>query len=207
MPTTTTTTMAQEEDRTPQIRYGEAAGDKPSSFDLSLSIANACWKTNEEVEFDESGGQVYITQDHLLFHCSTNQDHSVSIDAECILLHAQSEDDVVYLQLQDPKDGEDEVMELTLKLESNADCNQLFAALSQLVSLHPVDQDDDDGMMMGGENYGEDMVVASNDVLPTEGERNAMLDRLDALLVVPSNLQKGDDNVDGQFDDADDALL
>ena len=51
----------------------------------------------------------------------------------------------------------------------------------------------------------DDMIVANGNPYhrePTADERNAMLDRLDALLVVPSHLQNADQTIDGQFDDA-----
>ena len=206
--------MTMDDERTPQILYGEAANleEEPSSDILKLAISCACWKTDDDVEFDQASGDVYITEKQVLFRCSQKQDHSVAIDAECILLHAQSEDQVLYLQLQEDPSNETEVMELTLTLASSEDCQRLFEALSQLISRNPVDDDDDDdGMMMAGEEYGEDMIVAaeqnSEQQAPgeaTEEERDAMLNRLDALLVIPPHLQA--DN-GGQFDDADDEIL
>lgn len=232
----------QTDDRTPQIRYGQAAHEYNASLIQKAAaaettateqntneatiitpfpIASACWKTDADVEFENAQGISYITDDSFLFQCSP--DYSVSMDAECILLHAQAEDDcVLYLQLSEPSQNDDgsEVMELTLTLETADDCQKLFDALSQLVSLHPVHDDDDDGggaaagmmMMMGmgnghEENYGDDMVVAQREFQAssvTEEERDAMLDRLDTMLVVPPHLEQQDYGGGGQFDDAED---
>mmetsp|Transcript_21967 Transcript_21967/g.36351 ORF Transcript_21967/g.36351 Transcript_21967/m.36351 type:complete len:270 (-) Transcript_21967:57-866(-) len=245
----------QEDTRTPQILYGQAAHDQNASvivaaaeqstndvddcnITLKLTITSACWKTDAAVEFDNASGMAVITEDALLFQCSQNSDYSVAMDAECILLHAQAEDDcVLYLQLAEEANnnniapGDEEVMELTLTLESANDCQQIFDALSQLVSLHPVhDNDDNDDadnsaagmmmMMMGNgheENYGDDMVVAERQLreqtageTTEDEERNAMLDRLDTMLVVPPHLEQpneqgaDDDDGEGQFDDAED---
>ena len=242
---------ATQEDRNPQISYGAAAHEKndiiiveaskketndhveststsSSTIQHEFAVPSACWKTDETIEFDNAVGSVYVTDDALLFQCTSSVDHSVSIDAECILLHAQAEDDkVLYLQLSEPANGgvsaDTEVMEMTLTLESATASQQLFEALSQLVSLHPVYDDDDDddpndagggGMMMMGENgpeenYGDDMVVADaeQETAGADEERNSMLDRLDNMLTVPPHLaQDGDDGDDagGQFDDAED---
>lgn len=240
--------MQEDDDRNPQILYGAAAHENnatviaaaskqnkneeeatgadviSSSINHEFAVPCATWKTDEDVEFDNAVGVAYLTNDALLFQCSP--DYSVSIDAECILLHAQAEDDkVLYLQLCEPSSisADSEVMEMTLTLESATACKQLFEALSQLVSLHPVYDDDDDPndtgggmmMMMGmngpEENYGDDMIVAAahqqqdgDDA--NEGERNAMLDRLDNMLTVPPHLEHNDDDGEdgGQFDDAED---
>ena len=205
------------DDRVPQILYGESANlkNEPSEYALKVTVASAGWKTDDEVEFDQAPGNVFITDSQVLFQCSQTQDHSVAIDAECIVLHAQSEDQVLYLQLQENPANEREVMELTLTLTTSDDCERLFQALSHLISQHPVYGDeDDDGMMMMGD-YGEDMIVASEErqsqQSPTEDERNAMLDRLDAMLVIPPHLQDNNNNKEeeeeGQFDDADDDIL
>jgi Regulator of volume decrease after cellular swelling len=204
------------DDRVPQILYGESASlkNEPSEYILKVPVPNASWKTDDEVEFDQAPGIVFITDNQVLFQCSQTQDHSVAIDAECIILHAQSEDQVLYLQLQENPSNESEVMEMTLTLTTSDDCERLFQALSHLISQHPVYGDeDDDGMMMMGD-YGEDMIVATevnqSQQPPTEDERNAMLDRLDAMLVIPPHLQDNNNNAEeeeGQFDDADDDIL
>ncbi|KAI2498931.1 hypothetical protein MHU86_15559 [Fragilaria crotonensis] len=220
-----------DDDRVPEILYGEAANlqNEPLEYILKLPISCATWKTDDQVEFDGASGDVYVNEDQFLFRCSSQSDHSVAIDAECILLHAQSEDQVLYLQLHEqPSNSDDgEVMEFTLTLMSSEDCERLFRALSHLVESHPVYGDDEDDlgtggfsngamMMMGGE-YGDDMIVAGSceEIVaqqtpgePSEEERNAMLDRLDAMLVVsPEFSREGDATDDGQFDDADDEIL
>lgn len=206
-----------DDDRVPQILYGELANLKndPSEYVLKVTVPCACWKTDEEVEFDQAPGHVFITDSQVLFQCSQTQEHSVAIDAECIVLHAQSDDQILYLQLQEIPANDSEVMELTLTVTTSDDCERLFQALSHLISQHPVygDDEDDDGMMG---DYGEDMIVASDEhdrpqqqQLPTDEERNAMLDRLDAMLVIPPHLHDNSNynEEEGQFDDADDDIL
>jgi hypothetical protein len=222
--------MSMEDDRVPEILYGEAANlqHEPLEYILKVPISCAAWKTDDQVEFDGASGDVYVNDDQLLFRCFSQSGHSVAIDAECILLHAQSDDHVLYLQFHEqPSNSDDgEVMEFTLTLMSSEDCESLFRALSHLVESHPVycDEDDPDtsnfgngGMMMMGGEYGDDMIVAgsSEEIValqtsgePSEEERNAMLDRLDAMLVVsPEFSREGDATEDGQFDDADDEIL
>lgn len=220
-----------DDERVPEILYGEAANlqHEPLEYTLKLPISSATWKTDDQVEFDGAAGDVFITDDQLLFRCFSQNQHSVAIDAECILLHAQSEDQVLYLQLHEqPSNSDDgEVMEFTLTLLSSDDCERLFRELSHLIEAHPVYGDEDDldngnfnnggGMMMMGGEYGDDMVVAvsSEEVVTqqspgeaSEEERNAMLNRLDAMLVVSPELSRGEDVTDeGQFDDADDEIL
>jgi hypothetical protein len=204
------------DERVPQILYGESASltNEPSAYVLKVTVPCACWKTDDEVEFDHAPGHVFITDSQVLFQCSQTQDHSVAIDAECIVLHAQSDDQVLYLQLQEDPSNDSEVMELTLTVTTSDECERLFQALSHLISQHPVYGDEDDDGMMG--DYGEDMVVAPDEhgssqqqLLPTEEERNAMLDRLDAMLVIPPHLQDNNNTYEeaGQFDDADDDIL
>eukprot|EP00550_Attheya_septentrionalis_P000756 CAMPEP_0198288262 /NCGR_PEP_ID=MMETSP1449-20131203/6826_1 /TAXON_ID=420275 /ORGANISM="Attheya septentrionalis, Strain CCMP2084" /LENGTH=362 /DNA_ID=CAMNT_0043986375 /DNA_START=46 /DNA_END=1134 /DNA_ORIENTATION=+ len=99
-------------------------------------------------------------------------------------------------------------------------CQALFEALSKLASLNPVDHDTFGGggggsmfgMMMGmmGDNNNDELVTAWDEpeddsaaADATETEREAMLDRLDHLLVVPPEYELPD-SVEGQFDDADD---
>jgi hypothetical protein len=204
-----------DEDRTPQILYGEAADLKDGPPDdeivLKLGVASACWKSNDEVVFDQARGQVFLTEDKLLFQCFDTQERSAAIDAECIMLHAQSEDCAIYLQLQDYNSrDENEVMDMTLTLKSPQECQELFNSLTHLVSQHPVYEADEGGMMGVDDEYGDHMIVAPDEQQqaagePSEEERNAMLERLDAMLVVPSHLEvKDGDNDDngGQFDDA-----
>ena len=127
---------------------------------------------------------------------------------------------------------------------------QLFEAISKMISLNPIDPNDqdeppendggalfgegggpwitgegfsNDGMMGSGmtpaqlmewethnndDDDDDDLVfaAAASDAPPTEDERNAMLERLDNLLIVPPEFEVHDDDGDastGQFDDAD----
>jgi hypothetical protein len=220
-------------DRSPQIVYGSTAHVEANKCNLpvlfEVPVVQACWKTNEEVEFYEeedesssaiaqeiekaSGMMIYVTK-HTLVFLSSVPDPSVRMDAECIVLHAQTDDCVVYLQLQESNVSED-VLEFTITLKNSSDCGRLFQELTYLVSQHPVEDDWDYGNteenVLGGTNgihddasCQDDMVVCirSNSHEPTEYERNAMLDRLDAILVVPPHLQNTDQTTDGQFDDA-----
>mmetsp|Transcript_3930 Transcript_3930/g.5999 ORF Transcript_3930/g.5999 Transcript_3930/m.5999 type:complete len:222 (+) Transcript_3930:65-730(+) len=214
-----TTLELQEDDRAPQIVYGETAHlvGIPTEDEnvLQMIVSSATWKTDDEMEFQDVSGDAYVTHDKLIFLCSTTKTHSVSIDAECIQLHAQSEDCGIYLQVQDFSNF-DEVLEFSMTLASRSDCEAFFEAVSLLVSTHP-DKDEEEDFEMGDGNYGEEMVMHQplNDTRlqnqtseePTDEERNAMLNRLDDLLVVPLDLEisneEDEGNINGgQFDDA-----
>lgn len=159
--------------------------------------------------------------------------YDFSIDAGCINLHALTNEPKasVFLQVEHDNtnnnnmDREGEPVDITLIPSDENQCPLLFEALSKLVSLHPIvpdddgddDDDDDDAdddgtsdlmtmmMMMtsmprqtmglGAEELGDDD--------PSDVEREAMLRRLDHLLVVPPELEIDE----GQFEDADEALL
>jgi hypothetical protein len=224
-------------DRNPKIVYGSVAHIDPkncnSSVSLQIPIVQACWKTNEEVEFFEeeeesssainqgeekiSNMMLYVTE-HTVVFLSSVPNHSVQMDAECIVLHAQTDDCVVYLQLQESNTSED-VLEFTVTLKTSSDSDQLFQELTNLVAKHPVDDDLDyanggidanhhggaNGIHMG-DSCEDDMIVANGNPYQrgtSEDERNAMLDRLDAILVVPPHLRNEEETIDGQFDDAD----
>ena len=116
-------------------------------------------------------------------------------------------------------------------------CQRLFASLTKLASLNPTD-DDDGGfggggglfnmlsLMAGmgnvldgdGSNDADEMVIRDNNFVEAdeesevapEDERQAMLDRLDAVLVVPPEYEiQSEEEGAGQFEDAeeDDHLL
>ena len=124
----------------------------------------------------------------------------------------------VYVQLENPNDESDPI-EWTVKPCSD-NAPDLYAALSKLVSLHPVDPHEDTNIWDNGEGGGdndeyanfdpEDMIWASdirgedNDDGATEEERQAMLERLDQVLIVPPEYEIAEPgNNEGQFDDAD----
>jgi hypothetical protein len=217
-------------------------------------------------DFSKIAGYTCVTSEQIIFLArdATHAAHDLAIDAACIDLHAVQQEPVVsvYIQITNP-DAKEEASPLELTLEPNigddADADgdddddtfnresvsqTIFDALSALVSLHPLDPNDD--MMdtgggfagggagaMGGEWMGADGIMDDDDVddmmvmrAPGNGsgndgsdrERQAMLERLDNMLLVPDDLVVAEDNnngdagvVDGQFDDAeedeDDAIL
>ena len=199
----------------------------------------------EESEEDESGscqGFLVITRQACLFCAaptttstsSTGESSSATNDwyvpATSITLHALTAGDdqdsssspsSVYIQIENPQDDESSPTEWTVQC---ADASALFAALSALVSLHPIDPHQDTNELYGDDeddNFEpEDMIWASDirgedddgddedDGAATEQERQAMLDRLDQVLVVPPAYEISDDGekegTEGQFDDAED---
>lgn len=131
------------------------------------------------------------------------------------------------MQMEQAHDEECSPIEWTVtSTTKKEDAPTLYAALSTLISLHPIDphqgtnnngimQDDDEE---DGEHFEpEDMIWASDirtnnddndaDEGATEEERQAMLDRLDGMLTVPPAYEIQDNAVveeatEGQFDDA-----
>ena len=172
-----------------------------------------------------------------LFFCSEKQvldaeeDHDRIIHATAIELHAlaEHEDDTVdlpngqrpgnryiYLQFienEESNNGDNATMELSISPEDPAtaedSCQRIFDALSRMVALHPLENEEEDDDTM---YYGDDMIVAVDEdasesrtlspPVSTEEERNAMLERLDAMLEVPPECDM--DNHEGKFDDASD---
>ena len=154
------------------------------------------------------------------------------IPATSISLHALTAGDEgsvsspsgVYLQIENPQDDESNPIEWTVQ---STDASTLFTALSKLVSLHPIDPHQDTNNDMYGNNDDdenfepEDMIWASDfrdddddddddEGAATREERQAMLDRLDQVLIVPPEYEiddndegKQQDGMEGQFDDAD----
>ena len=131
----------------------------------------------------------------------------------------------VYLQMEQAHDEECSPIEWTVTTMSK-DAPALYAAVSTLVSLHPIDpHHDTNGMQDDDEDdehfEPEDMIWASDirndddddddgdNEGATEEERQAMLDRLDGVLTVPPEYEIKDDAIvleeatEGQFDDAD----
>lgn len=202
-----------------------------------------------QIEDDEDDGEqqassclgyLAITQEACLFCAidkitSSNSTSSTEKDwyvpATRITLHALTGDDdeneqqtspgrsAVYLQMQNPHGQECNPIEWTV---TSRDAPALYAALSKLVSLHPIDPHKDTNGLDDGDDQDdyfepEDMIWASDirnndsdddeEEGATEEERQAMLDRLDQVLTVPPEYEIQEDAVveettEGQFDDA-----
>lgn len=215
---------------------------------------------NDEGEGDENGegsssptltleperrvpGQVFVTNTQVLFVATDtdDSDSDLAIGGACVVLHAMTEDPEpsVYLQLssEDHVDtgGVTEVTLIPSTANGGGDgdgaCQALFDALCKLISLHPIEGDDEDeegggmfgfgGGMIGG-GFGDDVYADYGEPADADGhgdadglvwappaaatggeatpaERQAMLDRLDDMLVVAPGLQVDET---GQFDDA-----
>jgi hypothetical protein len=148
------------------------------------------------------------------------------VPAECIDLHAISSSasdereeteepgeprTSLYLQIRSESEGSNggDLIEWTLLPHGIAHpedhertTQALFDSLSELISLHPIDPNDDTD-----DEGGDEMIVAPPgrycDAEATPEERQAMLERLDRILTVPPELE-GPDAVEGQFDNAED---
>jgi hypothetical protein len=211
------------EDRVPQVCRGQGANLEPfrsaiqSGFgqevfneqrvardECALSSAEglqvkAIWKEEEETCYSE--GRFLVTTERILY-VSVDEKSDVAVDAACIQLHAVS-DDSIYIQLQDPQSDESAIIEFTVTpTQDSSSCQELFDAISRLVSMHPIplEEEDDDN-----EGFDEAIFAPPVENGTSEEEREAMLERLDAMLVVPPEYEReGDDTVEvGQFDDAD----
>jgi hypothetical protein len=177
--------------------------------------------------FESEPGRLVITSERLLFYAD-EPDHvstDLAIDAACIDLHAIAVDQSLYVQIQTglPDSNDNSLLELYIHLQSPKSENDtssstlVFQRLSELISLHPIDPNDDhddnhDGWVGDVSDNDDDMIVAChNDTTSSQDERDAMLERLDTLLVVPPELELTEDHgysgCDGQFDDADDDAL
>lgn len=152
-------------------------------------------------------GTIMITTNNILFWAADNAfiENDLVVPAVCIDLHAMAEDPVsVYIQLRPSSMSFDDTsIELTILSEEPEKNELIFAALCKLVSLHPVDDGDDEGE---AEEYGQDeMIVRSCTPPVTEEDRESMLEYLDSVLVVPQEFELQEPQVaTGQFDDADD---
>eukprot|EP00980_Cylindrotheca_fusiformis_P013447 scaffold3437_cov113-Cylindrotheca_fusiformis.AAC.14 len=153
-------------------------------------------------------GEVFVSSSQVLFAAKSSSTDDLAIGATCILMHAMTEEPElsIYLQLQE---GDEDTIEVTITpIDSNA-CQTLFNALCKLVSLHPIDDDDADE---NDQYFGNDELIWApssshrafgeddEDDGATDEERQAMLDRLDSILVVKPEF----DMIEGQFDDAED---
>mmetsp|Transcript_11150 Transcript_11150/g.15703 ORF Transcript_11150/g.15703 Transcript_11150/m.15703 type:complete len:271 (+) Transcript_11150:295-1107(+) len=203
------------------------------------------WENNDDDDNDQTSnddanivdnkiqGKVLITTNRLLFVAlsatpeeeeehSKNHDissYDVSVDAKCIYLHALASDPIsLYIQITESSDNdEDAPKELTLIPcdKSKETCQVVFEQLSQLISRHPIFDEEDDDYHNGEEEFDMDEMIFApattslmehpvdqngvSDPTPAEDERQNMLDRLGDMLIVPPQLEIQD----GQFDDAD----
>ena len=177
-------------------------------------------------------GNVVVTNTQILFvaNDADQADSDVAIGGACVVLHAMTEDPEPSVYLQLSSDGENGgFTEVTIIPSGSSDgednCQKLFDALCKLIALHPLLDEDDDGMggifgggMIGG-GFGDDVFGDYGETLggdgdglvwapspnaeATEQEREVMLKHLDNLLVVPPGLEAKDhEENDGQFDDA-----
>lgn len=196
------------ENKTHQIVRGELAGLselRGSKTEISETIlysdtVKVTWKEDEDISFASIAGKAIVTTERIVFVANVEEKNDASIDAECILLHATLHDPPsIYIQIQETSAEVEAPMELTIVPDKESSCQAFFEALSKLVAMHPIYDDDiddgDEGMMFMGPTRVE------SDEGSTE-DRQAMLDRLDNLLEVPPYLDVGE----GQFDDADELL-
>ncbi|GKY97087.1 hypothetical protein MPSEU_000667200 [Mayamaea pseudoterrestris] len=178
-------------------------------------------------------GTLVLTSERVMFWaCDASQEaHDFAMDAACIELHALQEEPemAVYIQAQD-NDANDDAAPLEVTIvpidsnssssESSDACQEIFDALCKLVSMHPIDPNENDEgnafeMMLGAFNQGNNddnmmfySAEATTDMMEgdaTLDERERMLQRLDDLLVVPPELERNSDDDGGQFSDADDS--
>jgi Regulator of volume decrease after cellular swelling len=189
---------------------------------------------------DSCQGRFVVTSERLMFWCDEGGENDAIVPAECIDLHAiatsstNGDDEAIpnqdastslYLQIRSDSDcSEPDLIEWTIiprvipPEDHEATVQSMFEALSELVSLHPIDpnddmddEDDDDDELIVAPQYHDDGGTAAS-----LEEREAMLERLDRLLIVPKELERHDDaaegddgksteaTAEGQFDDADD---
>lgn len=193
----------------------------------------ASCQEDDKALFDKTEGHVFVTTAQLLFVELNGSEHDLAIGACTIQLHALQDEpeQCLYLQLggssqQQGDDGDDDgVLEVSFVPSTEEDAQRLFHALCKLVSRYPIEVDDDENdhpggmmgaggggmLMMGDDDDGNDGLIwapSSEQTEDTDGgaseqERQAMLDRLDNLLVVDPKyeIDSGDDD-NGQFDDA-----
>ena len=129
----------------------------------------------------------------------------MAIGATCITLHAMTEEPELALYLQLTGDSDDDTSEVTITPLDPETSETIFSGLCKLVANHPLE---DDGDEQGGEfeGFGDDLIWApaagfqdgEDGDGATQEERDAMLERLDNMLVVAPEYQIQE----GQFDDA-----
>lgn len=181
---------------------------------------------------DSCQGRFIVSSERLIYWGDESEDNDAIVPAECIDLHAiataslDNDDEAnqvqlastsLYIQIRsDSESSEPDLIEWTIVPQGippenrEAAIQTMFDSLSTLISLHPIDpnddMDEDDDEMIVAPSYHTDGGSAA-----TIEEREAMLDRLDRLLVVPKELEREcdggkstEDTAEGQFDDADD---
>jgi hypothetical protein len=134
------------------IRASVTGSDESNDDDVDDS---AC-------DFTHVAGYTAVTSEQIIFLAkdAANAAYDIAIDAACIDLHAVQQEPVVavYIQITDPDAVDDEASPLEMTLEPNTSSTNdkdadsedpqsvsqtLFDALSALVTLHPVDPNDD----------------------------------------------------------------
>ena len=150
-------------------------------------------------------GTLLITTNSILFWAADKAfiGNDLAVPAVCIDLHAMAEDPVsVYIQVRPSSISfGDTYIELTILSVEEEKNELIFAALCKLVSLHPVDdgEEEDEGFGQG------EMIVRTSTPPVTEDDRDTMLEYLDSVLTVPQEFEIQEPQVaSGQFDDADD---
>ena len=186
---------------------------------LWQSSVKLSWQMEESVT--QAEGYLIVTQEACLFCSKGGVDEDWFVPATAITLHALTDEasesiGSVYVQMENEQDEENPIIEWNILV---GNLSSLYEALSELVSLHPIDPHQDTNAMEGeedDENFEpEDMIWASDIRVKeeeddqegaTEEERQAMLDRLDQVLTVPPELEIKDkpEPAEGQFDDAED---
>ena len=92
---------------------------------------------------DPVGRRVLVTSERLLFWGDDSSKSDLQVPAACIELHAITQDPAsVYIQIMLEQE---ELLELTVE---STDSQALFHGLSELVSLHPINPNDNNGMEM-----------------------------------------------------------
>lgn len=172
----------------------------PSELKVSLM-----YDSEENSEESSALGTLLITTNSILFWAADKAfiENDLAVPAVCIDLHAMAEDPIsVYIQVRPSSTSFDDTsIELTILSVEEEKNELIFAALCKLVSLHPVDDGEEED-----EGFGQDeMIVRSSTPPVTEGDRETMLEYLDSVLIVPQEFEIQEPQVaSGQFDDADD---
>lgn len=172
--------------------------------------------------FQSVPGSSILTSERFLFVASPVngqppdevKKYDLSIDAECIHLHAQSASPVsIYLQLASEND-EANTTEVTIvpnaadKQEMAEKCEQLFNKFSELIALHPISPDDNGdsaGGMMGMMSMMMGAAGEEGEHGMINGHQNGHIeDYGDDMIVAPSsNALHGFPSIPHQFDDCD----
>jgi hypothetical protein len=212
---------------TNEYQEGEDTNNDDNGVLLLDSCVPVSIQTGASGEGDECNscvsGRVFVTRSQVLFVANdpNESDQDMAIGGSCVLLHAMMDDPqmAIYLQLNGDTADHNDVehdggpMEITIVPSTPNDCQRLFDSLCQLVALHPTledDYDDPSSFESGaGFGMGNDLIWAPSSAtmgiveddrvgIATEDERNAMLERLDNMLVVRPDLEIQE----GQFEDA-----